>query len=146
MQNLQIACEPSSNGNGCSCCGGHEPATFRDKFMKQCCKEVSSGVYVPIFYSGAGSRARPGHPASQNLAELAIKTLKEVVAKLPRSEQELMDRLEKRHALCAQCPSREDGYVAADSGSLPSAEADRTKIPACCCVGRSLTSAQRSRP
>ena len=74
-------------------------ASFKDYFKTHVCREkLVDGVrlYVPLFYCGSGSSARAGHPASQNLAELAVKLVKDVVQRKPVSEQDLLLQLADR--------------------------------------------------
>ena len=104
--------------------------SFRTYFIKHCCKEQKvegNTWHLPMFYCGAGSAAsRAGHPASQNLAELSIKLLKEVVRKKPKSEIELLEKLERRYSLATQCETAEHGFLG------PSQECSLTPLSPSC--------------
>lgn len=92
--------------------------SFRAYFRKHCLREcqiegVDEPVLLPLFFSGRGGKTRAGHPASQNLAELAVKLAKEVAAKkgVTKSEIEFLLALEKRYSLATECPSDIHGFL-----------------------------------
>ena len=70
-------------------------------------------MLLPLFFSGRGGKTRAGHPASQNLAELAVKLAKEVAAKkgVTKSEIEFLLAFEKQYGLATECPSDIHGFL-----------------------------------
>ena len=90
------------------------PDSFKNYFKKHVCREFTvDGCkhHMPLFYCGAGSKSKAGHGPSQNLAELAIKLLKEVVREKPVSEIELLEKLKDRYRLATTAPTFEHGFL-----------------------------------
>ena len=78
---------------------GDLPASFVEYFRKDC---LVRGI--ARFWCGRGSKARPGHGCSQNLAECTVKIVKDCVRNHAKTaqEHEFMDKLEQRYLKALQ--------------------------------------------
>ena len=72
-----------------------------------------SDMWIPRFWSGSFSPARPGNSCSQQGAELMIKTIKETASRKneTRSEKEFLNSLERRYQIASTTETANHGFI-----------------------------------
>ena len=72
-----------------------------------------SDMWIPRFWSGSFSPARPGKSCSQQGAELMIKTIKETASRKneTRSEKEFLNSLERRYQIASTTETANHGLI-----------------------------------
>ena len=72
-----------------------------------------SDMWIPRFWSGSFSPARPGNSCSQQGAELMIKTIKKTASPKneTRSEKEFLNSLERRYQIASTTETANHGFI-----------------------------------
>ena len=96
--------------------------SFGKYFKKQCLRSnllAGRRVWIALFWCGHGSKARAGHPAESNLAELAVKLCKEVAAKHAATKREdlFLEALETRLQVAMTAPGLVHSWASSDQGN-----------------------------